>query len=102
MLADPAATTEKECEDDSDPKCEKRTYTITLNVNEAFVRLPLSQQTPRILALAKWYASEFADNPNITIAMHAALNRQVIGWADGTEWIWEAGYVAAINRRALR
>jgi hypothetical protein len=102
MLTDPPVTVEKQCEDDDDPKCVKRTYTVTLNVNEKFVKLPLSQQTPRVLAIAKWWGEDFAANPDVTISMFAALNKQVIGWADGTEWVWEAGYVAAINRRAIR
>lgn len=106
FVADPASTVEKECDDDSDPKCEKRTYTITLHVNEKFVKLPLSQQTPRIHALVKWTAEEFAEkthgDPNVTLAMTAALNGQRIGWADGAEWLWDSAYVAACNRRALR
>lgn len=102
MLAEPPTTVEKECDDDGDPKCEKRTYTVTFNVNEKFVRMPLSQQTPKIVALKTWVAEDFADKPNVSLVLHAALNQRVIGWADGTEWVWDAGYVAELNRRAVR
>ena len=109
MLAEPASTSDRQCEDDTDPKCVKRTYNITINVNEKLVRLPLAQQTPRVLGYVKWFVEEFAESfpdnektHDVSFVFYGALNGKVIGWADGNEWIWDREYVDAVNRRALR
>jgi hypothetical protein len=97
---------EKDCGKNDD--CSDFIYRVRINVNEKFVHLPLSQQTPRIHELALWLESEppaeaDADaGVKARFAVHAALNTKLIGWADDSEWIWDAAYVAAINRRALK
>jgi hypothetical protein len=106
FLAQPPTTTERECADADDPKCVKRTYTITVNVNEKFVRLPLAQQTTRVVGMTKWFLGAFAEqfpiNDDVGFVFYAALNKQVLGWSDGGDWVWDANYAAEINRRAIR
>jgi hypothetical protein len=102
-IEDPVTSVQKAC-NDGDP-CLDRTYTVAINVNERFVKLPLAEQKKRVAPLALWYVGDLPDKDGqatITYALVASLHGRVLGELVEGAWVWEPDYVAAINRRALK
>lgn len=89
---------QSECADTNDGGRDCVTV-ITFEVSELFVRRPLSRQTDIMNKLITWWMGHLPVGDQWRF--EATLNHELIGFSNENDWIWDARYVAQINRRAL-